>query len=408
MITTTVRATPSAPPPSSSAPADENEDKTESSGEDFAALLAGSWFTLQENKPLNRNADAGTAEASSLSIDGALSPPLNTELVAAQNLAPANVNLQAGEAVDETMLAALQTTEQNTQTIPSAEGLNAASLPAGAESIAALNQTRVEAQNAQIQAQAAEKNFALQLAENVEAAQRDTQTVKSLHAEAAQRDSATLASLLAAATREHRPAVNATLLKPLMADRTPLTAERDQGPIESPLAEQTPAATILDYSTLRRAASGAATEISAAAREVVGQVAEPVVNLFERLGERESRTLNLRLRPESLGQVDVRLTREAGGNLSAHLVADHDAARRALHEGINHLRETLEQAGINVTRLEVSVGGNGQFGQTGNQSSRTFEALPAPPGSPLVATGANTTITHAAPDAEDRAVSLRA
>ncbi len=68
--------------------------------------------------------------------------------------------------------------------------------------------------------------------------------------------------------------------------------------------------------------------------------------------------VRLSLYPESLGQVDVRMTSH-NGVLTAHLVVDTWVAKELLEGQLEHLRQALQQQGMQVDKLEVSVGQQG-------------------------------------------------
>lgn len=68
--------------------------------------------------------------------------------------------------------------------------------------------------------------------------------------------------------------------------------------------------------------------------------------------------VRLSLYPESLGQVDVRMTSH-NGVLTAHLVVDTWVAKELLEGQLEHLRQALQQQGLQVDKLEVSVGQQG-------------------------------------------------
>jgi flagellar hook-length control protein FliK len=140
---------------------------------------------------------------------------------------------------------------------------------------------------------------------------------------------------------------------------------------------------------------------------VAGQIANPLVGEAGRLARHEARTLHLSLRPEQLGQVEVKITRDAEGRLSAQLAAEHETARQALAEGIGHLRAALERAGLVIDRLEVSLGSNPSL-NSGGQASEHHRPQSAQRTVPDFSSSV-ATITDGAPDAqEERLLSLRA
>lgn len=64
------------------------------------------------------------------------------------------------------------------------------------------------------------------------------------------------------------------------------------------------------------------------------------------------------LYPENLGQVDVRISSH-NGVLTAHLVADTWIAKELLDGQLDHLRQALQNQGLQVNKLEVSIGQQG-------------------------------------------------
>lgn len=57
--------------------------------------------------------------------------------------------------------------------------------------------------------------------------------------------------------------------------------------------------------------------------------------------------------PEHLGQVDIKIT-IVGGQLTAMFTAEHGMARELLENGMNQLRNALQQQGLQVERLQVT------------------------------------------------------
>jgi len=91
--------------------------------------------------------------------------------------------------------------------------------------------------------------------------------------------------------------------------------------------------------------------------------------------------VRLRLHPESLGDVHVRLRWERGA-LTADLEAATPAAREALEGGLGTLRNALTDQGIHVERLHVTmrldVEARSQGQQPGRQAGVPF-GPPSPP-----------------------------
>jgi flagellar hook-length control protein FliK len=85
--------------------------------------------------------------------------------------------------------------------------------------------------------------------------------------------------------------------------------------------------------------------------EVVKQIAAQARFTTTPTGEQK---LTIQLRPEHLGQVDLRITLNHG-EMQIHARVESTTAQNALESHIGLLREGLEKHGINLERLEVSV-----------------------------------------------------
>lgn len=127
------------------------------------------------------------------------------------------------------------------------------------------------------------------------------------------------------------------------------------------------------------AASTTATNAAdATLQNITAQIVRTVAAASEVSVRHEARSIRLRLHPEELGEVRINISTDASGRLSAQISADHDLTRRAIAGGLDHLRQTLEQAGVNLDRLDLGSSQSASAGpgaQT-NTGSRN-EALPA-------------------------------
>lgn len=91
--------------------------------------------------------------------------------------------------------------------------------------------------------------------------------------------------------------------------------------------------------------------------------------------------VRLRLHPESLGDVQVRLRWERGA-LTADLEAATPAAREALEGGLGTLRNALTDQGIHVERLHVTMRLDVEARSQGQQPGRQAGVLFGPPSPP--------------------------
>lgn len=79
------------------------------------------------------------------------------------------------------------------------------------------------------------------------------------------------------------------------------------------------------------------------------------------------------LYPENLGQVDVRITSH-NGVVTAHLVAESWVAKQLLEAQLDQLRQMMQNQGMQVSKLEVSVGQHGSLAkQFAEQHERVRE-----------------------------------
>lgn len=69
-------------------------------------------------------------------------------------------------------------------------------------------------------------------------------------------------------------------------------------------------------------------------------------------------TMEMQLNPEHLGKIYLEVTSKAG-TVSAHLMAQNETVKEALEAQIVELKQNMNQAGIKVDAVEVTVGGHG-------------------------------------------------
>ena len=65
-------------------------------------------------------------------------------------------------------------------------------------------------------------------------------------------------------------------------------------------------------------------------------------------------SLEMQLKPESLGTLQIRVTAK-NGNLTASFLAQNEAVKAALEAQVTTLKEQLEQQGVKVEAVEVTV-----------------------------------------------------
>lgn len=91
---------------------------------------------------------------------------------------------------------------------------------------------------------------------------------------------------------------------------------------------------------------------------ILKQVTDQIdVSLFDDKSE-----MIIKLKPEHLGKLTVQISVE-NGNISAKFLAESEKVKAILESSFNELKQTLEQQGMNIQNLDVSVGnGNNNEG----------------------------------------------
>lgn len=87
------------------------------------------------------------------------------------------------------------------------------------------------------------------------------------------------------------------------------------------------------------------------------------------LSGKDSHIVRLRLNPEELGTVEIRLETTKTGEINAKLSAEHDTTRQMLTANLAQLRENLQNNGWEINRLEV-VGEGFSANADSQQSNR--------------------------------------
>lgn len=182
-----------------------------------------------------------------------------------------------------------------------------------------------------------------------------TLEAKPFQIEAAQRDSFSVATALAETSRHTRQSPTASLLMKSAA----------QPDLDSSAANTSdPAVAELDSITAPANAAHGAKPLDSGvspardASAIVNQTVQPIIALAEMVARRETRSIRMRLHPEDLGEIEINISRDSAGRLSARVSTQHEAARQALNSELDALRSTLKDAGLNFERLDVQLQSN--------------------------------------------------
>lgn len=89
----------------------------------------------------------------------------------------------------------------------------------------------------------------------------------------------------------------------------------------------------------------------------------------------QSGSVTIRLHPAALGQLRVQVQMEKSGGVSAKFEASSSKAKDAISKGVGALRESLDERGIELTRVAVSIAGDAdpgfvESGDGGNAQGR--------------------------------------
>lgn len=85
----------------------------------------------------------------------------------------------------------------------------------------------------------------------------------------------------------------------------------------------------------------------------------------------ETATMEMQLNPEHLGKLYMEVTAKEG-SVSAHIMAQNEVVREALESQITDLKQSLNQAGVRVDAVEVTVG-NHEFERNLEQNAKQQE-----------------------------------
>jgi hypothetical protein len=209
------------------------------------------------------------------------------------------------------------------------------------------------------------------------------QTLKSLGIETI--DPATARAPIVSASAE-APAPTFAQAPLVVADPSGLDLPSPTLPLE--FRESVPVEALTDFTTVQGTPATASVSVPptvntapAAPAPPISQTVQPVLELANSVPPQESRTLRFSLNPAELGRVDVEVTRDAEGRVSASLTVEQADTAQTLTQGIGQLRESLERAGLVVEQLQIATQLQPQtaqqFGQqTGQQADQPQTAPP--------------------------------
>lgn len=98
------------------------------------------------------------------------------------------------------------------------------------------------------------------------------------------------------------------------------------------------------------------------------QVIDQIVEQVKVSMNQDSTSLEMQLYPEHLGKIQINVVSKEGV-MTAHIVAESEAAKQAIEGGLANLREAMEQQNIKVEAIEVMVSTTGFEQRDENQGS---------------------------------------
>ena len=104
--------------------------------------------------------------------------------------------------------------------------------------------------------------------------------------------------------------------------------------------------------------------------QMIREIADQMLEKFKVSVTSETTSLEITLTPEELGKVNLTVTTDADGTMNAKFVTENVLAKEALERNLVQFKEMLQEQGLKVDNIEVTVG-NFEFdrnGQTGDNS----------------------------------------
>jgi len=104
--------------------------------------------------------------------------------------------------------------------------------------------------------------------------------------------------------------------------------------------------------------------------EMIREVADQILEKIKVSVTAETTSLEIVLTPEELGKVNLTVSADADGTMKAKFVTENELAREAIERNLVQFKEMLQEQGLKVDTIEVTVG-NFEFdrnGQTGDNS----------------------------------------
>ena len=100
-----------------------------------------------------------------------------------------------------------------------------------------------------------------------------------------------------------------------------------------------------------------------------------ISNKLENLTDSQSR-VNIVLRPENLGRLQLEIVSDKNGAISANLTATNENVKQLLEKNINELKNTLNSQGVNVSNINIKIENTNQASNNGlNYQNQNNDSL---------------------------------
>lgn len=131
-------------------------------------------------------------------------------------------------------------------------------------------------------------------------------------------------------------------------------------------------ADIVNYNASEASFSQLQEEAAAGASQVdVADIIRQITEYSKAVIGHQTATIQMQLNPENLGKIYMEVTSK-NGQVSAHITAQNEVVKEALENQLIELRQNLNQAGIKVEAVEVTVG-NHEFERNLEQDAKRQE-----------------------------------
>ncbi len=146
--------------------------------------------------------------------------------------------------------------------------------------------------------------------------------------------------------------------------------------------EQTTAETVITQIAGRMSEAQAAFNETMPLEQTMGARQQEMVDIVRQITEQirvdfgaDVTSMELTLHPASLGNVQITVAQDAQGKMVAQFVVENETVRQAVESQLTTLQQRLDEQGVRVEAVEVTVGGrtldNGTGGQqTGEEADR--------------------------------------